>query len=412
MLHHTLGFLRRVYDSRRQVAGLPRFLTYTVTFGCNARCIMCDSWKKSVQGDLQLDEIESIFRQLPRMDAVRLTGGEPFVRRDFAEIASLTERRLNPLYLHITTNGFLTDRIVTYCEQRPKRTPLQLLISVDGVGEKHNAVRGSSIAWNSVLETIQSLAPRQRSLGLRLMVNQTIVDAEGVEHYRKLRELLRPYGVYNNVVMAYDASATYSLQSEVDLAPKEAGQFTTFGEFNADHVGQLVDAAEHDLVDLPFFERLAKRYYLRGLRNRLLHQQAVPQPACVALTAHLRIFPNGDVPTCQFNSQIVGNLRETTFAELWSSATTARQRTWVARCPGCWAECEVLPSAIYSLDLLRKGLTWRRRRAQASRVENELMTGETATGTPRASVPENSVPGTELNRLPMVVLPVIAGTQD
>lgn len=388
MLHHSFGFLRRVWDSRRQVAGWPRFLTYTVTFGCNARCIMCDSWKKPVEGDLRLEEIESIFRQLPRMDAVRLTGGEPFVRRDFAEIADLSERWLRPLCLHITTNGFLTDRIVAYCEQRPKRTPLQLLISVDGVGEKHNTVRGSSIAWKSVLETIQSLAPRQRKLGLRLMVNQTIVDAEGVEHYRKLRELLRPYGVYNNVVMAYDASATYSLQSEVDLAPKEAGQFTTFGEFDADHVRQLVDAAEHDLVDLPFLERLAKRYYLRGLRNRLLHHQASPQPACVALTAHLRIFPNGDVPTCQFNSQIVGNLRNTSFTDLWASETAVRQRQWVARCPGCWAECEVLPSAIYTLDLLRNHLARPPRQVEVTDAERRSVISQPA---PEHSRPSLSV---------------------
>jgi len=48
---------------------------------------------------------------------------------------------------------------------------------------------------------------------------------------------------------------------------------------------------------------------------------------------------------------MVGNLREQTFAELWSSAATAAQRHWARRCPGCWAECEVLPNAIYTGDL-------------------------------------------------------------
>ncbi|MBK9138697.1 MAG: hypothetical protein IPM17_08045 [Verrucomicrobia bacterium] len=35
---------------RRYEVGLPRYLTYLVTFTCNARCIMCDSWKKTVAG--------------------------------------------------------------------------------------------------------------------------------------------------------------------------------------------------------------------------------------------------------------------------------------------------------------------------------------------------------------------------
>jgi hypothetical protein len=72
----------------------------------------------------------------------------------------------------------------------------------------------------------------------------------------------------------------------------------------------------------------------------------------VALHSHLRLFPNGDVPTCQFNSRTVGNLRQSSFAEVWKSVKADEQRQWVRKCPGCWAECEVLPSAIYTGDLL------------------------------------------------------------
>lgn len=57
MLRRTLGLTRAVYRNRRQRTDLPRFLTYTVTFGCNARCIMCDSWKMPAKGDLTLDDV-------------------------------------------------------------------------------------------------------------------------------------------------------------------------------------------------------------------------------------------------------------------------------------------------------------------------------------------------------------------
>ena len=344
--------MRSVYRNRNDQIDLPRFLTYTVTFGCNAKCIMCDSWKMPAKGDLTLDEVDRIFAQLPVMDAIRLTGGEPFVRRDLPEIGRIAQQRLKPLVLHITTNGFLTDRVVSYCEQRDHRVPLQMLVSIDGVEEKHNHVRGSTQAWNMVMETIRALAPQQKTLGLRLGVNQTIVDAEGAEHYRKLREVLKPYGVHNNVVLAYDMSATYNMEKEVDVAPTEIGQFTTFGEFTDQNLRDLLDEVEQDTKSLPFGERLAKRYYLRGIRNRLLEKRGTPNPKCVALTAHLRIFPNGDVPTCQFNSRVVGNLRQSSFKEIWNSIAATEQRGWVKRCPGCWAECEVLPSAIYTLDLL------------------------------------------------------------
>lgn len=347
-----LTFLRDLLRNRRGADTLPRFLTYTVTFGCNARCIMCDSWKMPSPNDLTLDELERIFRQLPLMDGVRLTGGEPFVRRDMLQIAELVGGLLKPFVLHVTTNGFLTERVVEFCEQRDRRVPLQLMVSIDGVGEKHNQVRGHSRAWDMVMETIQAVAPLQKRLGLRLMVNQTIVDVEGVAHYRQLREVLRPHGVYNNVVMAYDTSATYNLEKDVNVAPTEAGRFTTFGEFTDADLRTLIAQIEEDLPQLPFWERLAKRYYLKGLAKRLLERRGSPNPSCVALNSHLRIFPNGDVPTCQFNSRVIGNLREQSFADVWKCETAAAQRKWVRACAGCWAECEVLPSALYTGDLL------------------------------------------------------------
>jgi MoaA/NifB/PqqE/SkfB family radical SAM enzyme len=321
--------------------------------------------------NLWLNEIASIFDQLPRLDAVRLTGGEPFLRKDLGEIARLAQGKLRPILLHITTNGLLTDRIVRFCEDRDKRILLQLLISIDGVGAKHNRVRGIPSAWTRVMETIRALAPRQRALHVRLGVNQTIVDAEGAEHYRRLRELLRPHGVLNNAVMAYEASATYNVERGIDVTPRSIGEFNTFGKLGDECLPKLLDAVQRDLKELPWHERIAKRYYWQGIRNRLLANEGKPNPKCVALNSHLRILPNGDVPTCQFNGKTLGNLREQSFHEIWRSEKAAHLRRWVRRCPGCWAECEVLPNAVYTLDVLRAAFSSSRHRTARNLGANE-----------------------------------------
>ena len=346
---------RTIWRNQTRRPDLPRFLTYIVTFSCNARCIMCDSWQKPSPNDLELHEIEAIFRQLPRLDAVRLSGGEPFVRRDMLDIAHLVQEHLRPLFLHVTSNGFLTDRIVKFCEERDKSIPLELLISVDGLEDKHNEVRGHKKAWDYVIRTLEALAPRRKELRLSLAVNQTIVDAEGAEHYRLLRDRLAPLGVRNNLVMAYDASATYHLEEGVEVAPEEIGQFCTFGEFSEEQLTDLFDEVERDLENFPLKERIGKRYYLRGIRERLLADRAHPNPRCVALSSHMRLLPDGRVPVCQFNTRTVGSLRENSFAEVWGSARASEERAWVDACPGCWAECEVLPNAIYGGDMLSLG---------------------------------------------------------
>ena len=75
------------------------------------------------------------------------------------------------------------------------------------MGEKHNTVRGHDEGWDFIVETLKAFAQRQNELRLSLSVNQTIVDAEGVEHYKRLRGFLKPLGIQNNVVIAYDLSA-------------------------------------------------------------------------------------------------------------------------------------------------------------------------------------------------------------
>ena len=263
-MNRVLSFLSTVWRTHHRHVTQPRFLTYTVTFSCNARCIMCDSWRKPSPNDLSLQEIANIFDQLPQMDAVRLTGGEPFVRRDMLEIAHLTQEKLCPLMLHVTTNGFLTDRIVKFCEERKRDVPLSMLISVDGMKDKHNAVRGHDKAWDFIVKTLETLAPLRKELRMNLAVNQTIVDAEGVEHYKRLRDFLKPMGIRNNVVMAYDVSATYNLEEEIDVAPTQIGEFATFGEFTQEHLKELFDEIEKDLPSYRLLDRIAKKYYLLG----------------------------------------------------------------------------------------------------------------------------------------------------
>ena len=99
--------------------------------------------------------------------------------------------------------------------------------------------------------------------------------------------------------------------------------------------------------------RLGKCYYLKGLLARLREEvDPHPKPPCVALRSHLRLLPDGRVPVCQFNTETVGNLATQSFDEVWGGEATVESRRWVDDCPGCWAECEVMPSAIYSADIL------------------------------------------------------------
>ena len=57
------------------------------------------------------------------------------------------------------------------------------------------------------------------------------------------------------------------------------------------------------------------------------------------------------LPTCQFNSTSIGNLRRKNFASIWFGNPVAKQRQWINNCPGCWTEREILPNEFYSADI-------------------------------------------------------------
>ena len=212
-MHNPFSYVYKLVANNLGLPLKPSMLTYIVTFKCNARCLMCDSWKKTHEGELDAGQIDAMLAKLPRMDMVRLSGGEPFVRGDIGEIVASVGTRLRPSLIHITTNGLLGDRIVSLVENRDRRIPLFLLVSIDGMKDKHNSVRGLRDAWEKVNETLRRLAPLRKKFNFHISVNQTVVDADGLEQYLRLNDHLCPYDINNNLVIAYDESATYSASS-------------------------------------------------------------------------------------------------------------------------------------------------------------------------------------------------------
>jgi MoaA/NifB/PqqE/SkfB family radical SAM enzyme len=229
------------------------------------------------------------------------------------------------------------------------------MVSLDGVGETHDQNRGRRVSYRAAIDSIRRLA-ELRDSGIRVSVNHTVISARSLADAERLREELGDLDVDVQTVLAYAESSMYSLANRgkkathaivprgYPLHPDLAGADTTgFVERELERAETLRTAGM----------RLGKRYYLKGLLARLRDEEnPKPQPRCVALRSHLRLLPDGRVPVCQFNTEAVGSLLDSSLEELWNAQPTREARQWVDDCPGCWAECEVIPSAIYTGDIL------------------------------------------------------------
>jgi MoaA/NifB/PqqE/SkfB family radical SAM enzyme len=306
--------------------------------------------------ELTPSQVRDIFGKVGPLQVVRLTGGEPFLREDFAAVASAVEEASRPAVLHVTSNGSLPERVVAFAEQFPRPGKLRFMISFDGLGPEHDANRGADVTFALAEETVRRLAALRDRLGLAVSVNHTVISAQSLEDHFRLVGRFAELGVDVQVVLAYSDSAMYGLKrfgkKAHDLIP--ATGYPLHPKLQAADVIGFVRTLLRRLPRLrdPLL-RAGKRYYLRGLLARLRNEpRPQPHPPCVAVRSHLRLLPDGSVPVCQFNTETVGNLLRQDFDDVWHGGAATAARAWVDACPGCWAECEVMPSALYTGDLL------------------------------------------------------------
>jgi MoaA/NifB/PqqE/SkfB family radical SAM enzyme len=343
----------RVLDSavrnRLNMRVRPEVVTFLVTLRCNLKCQMCDVWKIEDYPEMKLDQIDQIFSDLGRLSVVRLSGGEPFLRKDMAEIISIVRKRSNPEYIQINTNGMVQGRVLSTLET-VDCSNIHIKVSIDAMDETHDEVRGVEGSFNKTVDTLKQLVEMRDRLGFYLGVHQVIMR-NTLDHIAPLRALCNDLGLDLISEFALDNQVLYEPSFEIDKVDQE---MKTFDGLTPDEVERAFShmQTESDDDDLP--ERLMRRYYLKGARNRLLRGIAEPNPPCVALGSHLRIMPDGNVPVCMYKPMVAGNLVEEGFAALWRSKRTDELREAEVRsCAGCWVGCEVQPNAIFSGDIAR-----------------------------------------------------------
>src|SRR5438105_4452485 len=86
-------------------------LIYFVTSHCNAKCRTCFYWQELNQrGDLTFDQIKRVSRSAPQFSDLWLSGGEPTLRPELAEIIDLFATNNGVTRISFPTNGLQPER--------------------------------------------------------------------------------------------------------------------------------------------------------------------------------------------------------------------------------------------------------------------------------------------------------------
>src|SRR5256884_7236484 len=232
---------------------------------------------------LSFEEITRLVRLLAAMgvDEIRLTGGEPLVRRDLPELVRMLAETPGVSDLSLTTNGVLLDRLAApVVEAGLKR----LNVSLDSLSH----VRFSEITRRDALDRVLAgLEEAERYQELRpIKVNCVALKGFTEEEVPALAELARrkPYVVRFIEFMPLDADEVW-----------REDRVLTGAEIRA-----LIEE-RWPLVELPAAaSSTARRFRFADGAGEIGFVNPVSEPFCSACD-RIRLTADGQLRTCLFS---------------------------------------------------------------------------------------------------------------
>lgn len=211
------------------------YLIQFLTHRCNAHCRHCfddpQRQRIGVDQELSLERIRTLAQSVGRVGHLSLTGGEPLLRQDLAEIIA-AYYAAGVRSVSVSTNGSYPERIEALLAQLPHVAPrarVIVTISIDGVGPLHDRLRGMPGLYDKAQRSLQLLcAARQWLPQLRVhgCFTLTAANAAGfADALARLKaigldqiELNRLRGAPADPTLSGSSAATYA------AAAREVGQ--------------------------------------------------------------------------------------------------------------------------------------------------------------------------------------------
>ena len=292
----------------------PTDASIILTYRCPMRCQMCNIWQNPT--DKKEEIVAADLRSLPKLKFINLTGGEPFIREDLAEIVEECYKHTKRIV--ISTSGWFEDRIIALAKQFPN---IGIRISIEGLSRKNDELRGREGGFDKGLRTLLTL----QHMGLKDIGFGCTVSNHNSKDMLALYKLSLSLGMEFATAAFHNSYYFHKGDNVITNRDEVCGDFA-----------QLVEMQLKENSPKSWF----RAWFNMGLINYIEgNRRMLP---CEAGSANFFIDPWGEVMPCngleeKYWKESMGNIHDAHFMDIWQSEKAEKVRAMVRRCPkNCW----------------------------------------------------------------------------
>jgi len=285
----------------------PKNVVWDVTYFCNLSCKHCLTASGTpAKNELNTSEALALIDKLAAAGvlSVSLSGGEPFLRKDILTLVEhITKANMR---VDIATNGIsLPETTLKRLSQLPV---FQMQVSIDGIAEQHDKLRGRAGAFERSCKTIRKL----RKQGIQVGIGMTVT----ADNFNSVERVI-------DLALELDCSAFKA----IPFLPAGRGhenQRLGLSRENYRQLGKIITTRSKELEgSLNITTVTTFPFLFANAPDKVMDNGPM---GCAAGYDTLSIGADGSAYPCTFLQEFpLGNLRDQNLQTLWATAPTLKQ---------------------------------------------------------------------------------------
>ena len=326
-----------------------QFIQY-VTSRCNLRCDHCfykETLDKKDAGEISLEILTRTAKSMKPLLWYSMAGGEPFIRKDLADLISIIQKETRPKVFSLPTNGWYTDKTFNSTlsvMQRLERGNFIIFFSIDGDQVAHDKIRGEN-SYKKLKETYTKLSQLKKiyprlSLGIIITVQD--------KNYQDFPELI------NKIDLEFKPSSIsinllrYHYKDAEKIDPKIIeGYEKAINEYEKIRNNRSYNFFWSFIIK-------AKEKRQKELILKVAKKDEFITPCSAANLSYVGM-EDGSIKACEILPNVLGNIYKEKIKTIFNSKKSKELRSEIInkKCR-CTYECAMSTNVLFNLDQQKK----------------------------------------------------------